>query len=108
MRSRAYHVENAAIQSFNMWKSTVKPHSGLEFGNKRRANLKYKLSVREKERYNANSFYDSLNDALNTKDMEEHGALKSECYSVTDGHCNDTNIANRFAEVFKGVSCLYT
>ena len=108
MRSTAYHVENAAIQSFNIWKSTVKPHSGLDFADKRRAKLKYKLSIREKERYNANSFYDSLNDAFNTKDMDSFWRTfkfsNKRMSSIIDGHCNDSDIANTFAaEVFKGV-----
>ena len=31
---------------------------------------RYKLAIKEKERCNANSFSDSLNDALSSKDMD--------------------------------------
>jgi len=64
----------------------------------------------EKERSNANTFSDSLNDALSTKDMDSFWKTWRSKFSnkrlpcVIDGCCNEVNIANKFAEVFKAVS----
>jgi len=102
-------LKDAAIQSFNIWKSIGKPHSRLEFANMRRDKLRYKLLIREKERCNANYCSDSLNDVLNTKDIDSFWRTWRSKFSnkrvpsVIDGHCNDSDNSDRFAEVFKGV-----
>ena len=102
-------LKEAAIRSFNIWKIVGKPRSGLEFDTMRRDKLRYKLSIREKERCNGNSFSDSLNDALNTKDMDSFWRTwrskfsSKQTPSVIDGYCNESDISNRFAEVFKDV-----
>ena len=75
----------------------------------KRDKLRYKLSIKSKERLNATSFSDSLNDALSMKDMDSfwrtwHSKFsKSQLPSVIDGCCNETDIAHRFTEVFKAV-----
>jgi len=60
-------MKDTAIQSFNIWSKF-----GTEFDNMKRDKLKYKLAIKEKERFNVNSFSDSdsLNDALSSKDMD--------------------------------------
>ena len=78
----------------------------------KRDKLRYKLSIKEKERsgLNANSFSDSVNDALSTTDMDlfwktwRSKFSNKRLSSVTDGCCNEVNIANKFAEAFKAVS----
>ena len=72
--------------------------------------LRYKVAIKEKERCNANSFSDSLNDALSSKDMDSFWRTWRSKFSdrrqpsVIDGCCNDLDIANRFAEVFESIS----
>jgi len=74
----------------------------------KRDKLRYKLSSKNKERLRANSFSDSLNDALSTKDMDSFWRTwrpkftKSQLPGVIDGCCNVAGI-EFFSEVFKAV-----
>ena len=63
-------MKEAAIFSFNVWAAVGKPRFETEFDNMKTAKLRYKLAIREKEEANVNSFLDSLNDALSSKNMK--------------------------------------
>jgi len=63
-------LKDTAIRSFNIWSTIGKPRLDVEFENMKRDKLRYKQSIKNKERLSANSFSDSLNDALSTKDMD--------------------------------------
>jgi len=86
-----------------------KPRFGVEFENMKRDKLRYKMSIKNKERLSANSFSDNLNDALSTKDMDSFWRTwrskftKSQLPGVIDRCCNEAEIAHSFSEVFKAV-----
>jgi len=61
-----------AMHSFNIWSALGKPTCGVEFDNMRRDKLRYKLSLKAKERTAANTFSDSLNDALSNQGRLHH------------------------------------
>jgi len=75
----------------------------------KRDKLRYKLPIKNKERLSANSFSDSLNDALSMKDMDSFWRTwrskltKSQLPSAIDGCCNEADITHCFSEVFKAV-----
>ena len=102
-------LKDTAMQSFNIWSAVGKPRFGTEFDNMKRDKLRYKLAIKDKERSNANSFSDSLNDALSSKDMDSFWRTwrskfsNAQLPSVIDGCCNEVDIANRFAAVFEAV-----
>jgi len=98
-------LKESAIQSYNIWSAVGKPRFGVEFDNMKRDKLRYKLAIKQKERCNANSFSDSLNDALSSKDVNSFCKIwrskfgNNRLPSVIDDCCNEVDIANRFAEV---------
>ena len=85
-----------------MWAAVGKPRFGTEFDNMKTA----KLAIREKEEANVNSFSDSLNDDLSSKNMDsfwrswrtKFGGSRQP--SFIDGYCDELDIADRFANVF--------
>jgi len=102
-------LKEAALRSFDIWSAKGKPRCGVEFNDMKRDKLRYKLGIKEKQRSNANSFTDSLNDALSVKDMDSFWRTWRSKFTnnhlpgVIDGCCDEVGIANRFADVFKAV-----
>lgn len=90
-----------------MWSSASKPRQGPLFDTMRHDKAAYKLAIRNKEKNRANEFSDSLNDALNNKDMDSFWKSwrskfgSKHTATVIDGLCNEKDIADRFASVFQ-------
>ena len=103
-------LKHNSIVVYNYWKLLNCPKSGLAFEAKKDAHYKYKLYLRKCQREHDQSRTDKLHENLINNDQHKFWkSFKHFNYSSSgfkgriNGFSNDADIANCFAESFRGI-----